>query len=150
MTEETPGKVMGLLGTALATMAFLFMVTVSNASFQGTQVAVPDPFASQNVVAMLDNVSHSYSDFLAANLFRPFQGDVAMVQDNANWVIDNSDQQVVAMLGLQALANPYGPMPQAAQPTVAGAFTDTPSTSVVQSDQPQSFSIDSLYYMLIR
>lgn len=148
MTEETPGKVMGLLTAALASMAFLFIVSATNASFEGTLSNVPDPFSQQNVVAVLDGVSHGYSNFLDSNLLQPAQNDIAFFKYNLNWVVDNSDQQILAMLGLQALANPYGPIPGGAR--VAGAYTSAPSPKLVQSGQSEGFGVTPLYHMLIR
>ena len=150
LTEETPGKVVGLLGSALASMAFLFMVTISNASFQGAQVTVPDPFAPQNVVAVLDTVSKGYSNFLDANLFKPAAQEVAFVQDNVNWVIDNSDQQIVASLGLNALVTAQSSQANAVAPKVAGAFTSTASSQNYLASSDLGVNIDSLYRLLIR
>src|SRR5438552_13969432 len=77
MIEETPTKVMGFLGAALVSLAFLFSVTVTNASFSGTEpgLSLPDPFGPQNVVHTLDAVANSYNNFLMANLFRPYDRD---------------------------------------------------------------------------
>jgi len=150
MTEETPGKILGLLGASLASMAFLLMVTATNASFQGSPVSVPDPFGSQNVVAIIDSTAHGYSNFLSANLFQSIQNDIGVFAYNANWVIDNSDNSIVAMLGLQTLANPYGVTPVGTSPTVAGAYTSDPSATLASSETAEGFSLNSIYRMLIR
>jgi len=107
MIEETPTKVMGFLGAALMSMAFLFVVTATDASFAGTKAALPDPFSPQHVVAVLDSAAHGYSGFLATYLFQPAQSDYAYftgsVKDDSSWVLDNTDTQIVAMAGLSDL-----------------------------------------------
>ena len=78
MTEETPAKVLSLLGVALVSMSFMFAVTVSNASFTQVYNPMPDIFAPANVMAVLDNVSNSYSNFVYAQLVRPEAPGYAM------------------------------------------------------------------------
>jgi len=130
MTEETPAKVMGLLGVSLFSMAFLFAISLTNASFQGTETALPSPFSPDKVVAILnhdpfgpehilpglDKVASAYSNFVHQNVTGPAQESFAFMdynfQQNYAWVMDNSDTQIVAMAGLQSLV-PKLPSPQA-------------------------------------
>ena len=100
LTEETPAKVVSLLGVALTSMAMLFVFTATNASFSGTMQSIPDPFSSTKVVAVIDNASADYSNFLAANLFQPAEQSYAMAADNVSWIGSNAKDSVVAMLGL--------------------------------------------------
>jgi hypothetical protein len=146
MTYETPGKVITLLTMAMVSMFALFVVTVTNASFSGAETPFPDPFAPQKVVALLDNVSHNYSQFLAENLFAPTKADFALYHDNASWVIDESADSVLAITGLSDLASVqyYQNLDQARYtPRVAGAYTD-------REYQSGGLSINSLYSILIR
>ena len=143
MTEESPAKVMGLLGVSLFSLAFLFAVSMTNASFSGTPVALPDfgpqgvvamissdPMGPQHVMPVVDEVASAYSNFVHQNLTGPVQESVAFAQanftfrDDFAWVIDNSDYAIVDMTGLQGLV-PNLPSPQAhpAPGSVAGAFT---------------------------
>lgn len=137
LTEESPAKVISLLGVALTSMAFLFGVTLTNANFQGTETAVVSPFDPSNVVAMMDNASAGYSNFLQANLFRPAESDFAYLQDTGRWIIGNSDQQILAYTGLSSLAQVDEP----AAGQVAGAYTDVASS---QQYQPADNSYGSI------
>src|SRR4051812_12360300 len=107
MTNETPAKIFSLLGVALTSLAFLFMVTTTDASFSGTSAHVADPFAPEKVMAVLDSVSSSYSHFLAANLVNPAQQDFAVVTDNVSWIASNAKDGAVAMLGIQDTSADY-------------------------------------------
>src|SRR5436190_1114124 len=118
MTQETPGKVFSLLGAAMFSMFLLFGVSVSNASFNRTEVNVPDLFGPSNVVSVLDNVSNSYSNFLAENLFQPAEQSLAIAQYNINYLIDESGPSILAITGFDTQVNPESSAPQ-----VAGAFT---------------------------
>jgi hypothetical protein len=148
MTEETPAKVLGLLGVALTSMFFLFTVTVSNANFTQTQNAFPDPFSPAKVMAFLDNTSNSYSNFVNANLVQPAQNDYAIYQYNLKYVIDEAGPSILAYTGLSSYAENTAYQAQAT-PQVAGAFT---SQQMATSRQPDSggFSIDTIYNALIR
>jgi len=118
MTQETPGKVMGLLGVAMASMLFLFVVTVATTN---DGPLPPNPFAPENVVAVLDTVSHSYAAFLDQNLFAPASAQFAFIQDNVGFVADNAGPQLASLLGLQS--SPSGVAQAAAPEQVAGAST---------------------------
>jgi hypothetical protein len=90
LTQESPGKVMALLGTAMFSLAFLFAVVSTDSSFSGTSVAVNDPFSIENVVATIDSAAASYDKFLYANLFQPAEETYALYSDNLAWLADNS------------------------------------------------------------
>jgi hypothetical protein len=145
MTEETPVKVMGFLSASLLSLAFLFAVTVTDASFSGTATALPqgpfdpgkvvsvlqaDPFGPDHLMAVLDNVSSGYTKFLTAYLFEPEDRDVNQlaydIQQNYAWVMGNADQRIVAMAGLNDLLwQESTPMahPAHIKGQVAGVFT---------------------------
>jgi len=123
MTHETPAKVFSLLGVALASLAFLFMVTISDASFEGSMYAIPDPFAPQQVVALLDTTAHGYAMFLNENLFAPAQHDYAIVADNVSWIAGNSRDGLVAMLGIESTGADTLVAQQPTEGMVAGAYT---------------------------
>jgi len=139
LTEETPVKVVSLLGTAVASMFFLFAVTVTTSS----QQPFPEgPFAPQTVVAMLDNTSHAYAAFLDENLFQPASAEVAFVKDNVGFIADNAGPELVSLMGLQ---NPSTEVAQATvQPEVAGA-----STEIVQSKYYPTPSGASIFSFLL-
>jgi hypothetical protein len=145
MIEETPERVMGFLGAAMFSLALLFAVTVTDASFSGTAAPLPqgpfgpdaivsmlkaDPFGPDHLMATADNISSSYAKFLTAYLFEPEDRDVNQlaydIQQNYNWVMDNADQQIVAMAGISDLLwQEPTPMahPAHVRGQVAGAFT---------------------------
>ena len=141
MTNETPAKVTGLLAVALSSMFFLFAVCVTNANFSQTEKPFPDPFSVNNVVSVLDNVSNSYSNFLAAHLFEPAQNSYAMYQYNLAYVMDNAGPSIIAMTGLKSVAYDAYASPR---PQVLGASTQTSSYSSGQG------LIASLYALLSR
>lgn len=140
--QETPEKVVALLGTALASLFMLFVVTSTNASFQGQELSFPDPFAPAKVVSMLDNAAHGYSQFVAVQLVRPGAQSYALAADNIRWVIDNSDEAILTYTGLKPLAavDAFQTVPK---PQVAGAFTS-------RQPAPPTSLIDSLYSFLIK
>ena len=90
LTQETPGKVMGLLGAAMFSLAFMLSVSLSNASFSGMQQPLPDTFSMENVSTAVDFAAAGYSHFLAVNLFDPARQTYAIYSDNIGWVADNS------------------------------------------------------------
>lgn len=138
LVEETPTKVVSLLSAALASLALLFMVTATNASFTGTLSQVSDPFGPQKVVSVLDNTAASYSHFLAINLFNPVKSDYAMASDNLAWIGSNATDGLAMALNIQPK--------QPGQPQVAGAYTSKLSAP---ADQPQDV-LSGLYSLLIR
>ena len=118
LTQESPAKVMSLLGGALASMFFLFMVTASGASFDNAQ-AMPDPFASQNVVAILDVTANSYNNFLQAYLIQPATEQYAFVGDDVAFIVDNAGPQIAQLTGFSNWSNKVALL----EGQVAGAST---------------------------
>jgi len=141
LIEETPEKVMSWLGVALSSLFLLFMVTLTNASFSGMERPIADPFSPAKIMATVDRVSNSYSEFLNAYLFQPAAQDVAFYRDNIHWVIDNSDMQILSAVGLQSLARVDDESLSA--PRVAGAYTSF-------YEGGKSLSVDVLYKLLMR
>lgn len=90
LTVETPGKIMGLVGAAMFSLAFMLAVSVSDASFTQTYSSISDPFSMENVVATIDNAAANYDKFLYANLFQPAEETYQVYADNISWVADNS------------------------------------------------------------
>jgi hypothetical protein len=127
LTQETPGKVMALLGASLFSMAFLFAVTISNSSMDKVYNPIPDPFSAGKVVAFLDNTSKSYSDFLAVNLFNPEKQSVALAADNINYIGDSLSDSMLAFVGGPQALLPE-PVYTPVRPLVAGAYTSVPDT----------------------
>jgi hypothetical protein len=122
MTQETPGKVLTLLGVAMASMFFLFVVTFTNASLEGSvEVSFPNPFSPEKVVSVLDNAAAGYNKFIVANLTAPLAADFTNYKENLDWVIDQSDYAILDIAGLTELAEIDSPE-QA--PVVAGAYTE--------------------------
>src|SRR5436853_402745 len=89
MLEETPAKIFSLLGVSMFSMFFLFAVATTNASFEGADNTLPDIFAPQNVVSILDNVSNSYSNFVSAYFINPAKQDFALAYDNIAFIAEN-------------------------------------------------------------
>lgn len=147
MTQETPAKVLSLLGVALTSMFFLFTVTVTNANFTQTEKPFPAVFNPDQVVAVLDNTANSYSQFLEANLIEPQKQSFAILQDNVNYVIDEAAPSILAYTGLTQLAEVDSS--EAASPQVAGASTQANLSTDYQRLRG-GLSVDSLYGLLIR
>lgn len=116
LTDETPGKVLGLLGASLVSLSFLFAVSMSNASFSAVYNPLPDPLAPQNVMAVLDNVSHDYAMFINTNLTVPAQQSYALAADNIAFIGQNASYEVASYFGQQDGLFTVKPM-------VAGAYT---------------------------
>jgi hypothetical protein len=118
MTQETPAKVLSLLGVALVSMSFMFAVSLSNASFTQVYNPIPDVLGPSKVMAVLDSVSNSYSKFVYAQLVRPEAPEYAMAADNLAFIGQGASSQISNYLGLGA-QNVY-----VARPQVAGASTE--------------------------
>jgi hypothetical protein len=101
MTQETPAKVFSLLGAALFSMALLFSVTLSNASFDKVYSPLPDIGSPTQVVSMLDYASNGYSKFVYANLITPAKYTFAFMGDNAAYAAQNAGSQILQMAGLE-------------------------------------------------
>ena len=140
MMNETPVKVVSLLGVALTSLAFLFAVTVSDASFSGTQSGILEPINTTAVLSSLDDFSNSYRQFLTENLFTPVKNDYAMVSGNISWVSENASDQAISMMGIQSQTEVA--LTKSA-PKVAGAVTNEP-----YKKNSGGFSVDSLFAML--
>lgn len=149
LVDETPAKVVSLLGAALASLAFLFLVSATDAGFQGTLAQIPDPFSPQEIVAVVDNAAASYSSFLATNLIQPAQADYALAAENISWTASSAKDGALAMIGATP-ALPENPAPLANRGTgrVAGASTDKPKSSLRDTQRPGL--LDVMYSVLIR
>jgi hypothetical protein len=113
LTEETPGKVMALLGGTLFSLALLFAVNVSGASLGGsTEYALPDPFAPAKVVQAIDNFSAWYSGGLVA-FAEPATMAVKAHTEAMAWAMDEASVPLVRVLGLESLVE-YNSQPQVA------------------------------------
>jgi hypothetical protein len=140
LTQETPGKVFGLLGTAFASMFFLLAVTVSNASFEKMEYPLPDVFAPSQVVALLDSSASGYSEFVFTNLVNPAEQDYALFADNISYIGQEVGPVLLKVAGLQGLSNTK--VAQAGQGQVAGS-----SDSVIYSKYyPSSDGVFSIFY----
>jgi hypothetical protein len=148
LTQETPGKVLALLCTALFSLGLMFSVTISDASFQGTQMPLPDPFAPQKVVSVIDKAAAAYSNFLAVNFLNPLAADYKIYADNLAWIYQESG--LAYYLGLDNLNAPQQALgsSSAAEGQVAGAFVKKAPQSA-QSDW-SDLNMDTLYSILIR
>jgi predicted ATP-grasp superfamily ATP-dependent carboligase len=125
MTEETPGKVLSLLGLALSSMFFMFAVTVSGVGIgANAQNTIPDPFAASKLMAVVDVASNSYAGFLHNNLTGPAGAQLAFVSDNIGFISSNASFEVSQVTGYSSYVQTKLAYAQRAQ--VAGAFTDVP------------------------
>lgn len=149
LVDETPSKVISLLGVALASLAFLFIVSATDAGFEGTLSQVPDPFSPARVVAVIDNAASSYSVFLATNLIQPAKADYTVVADSVSWTASNAKDGALAMIGAKPAA-PEIPAPLANRGTgrVAGASTEIKSSAQREAVRPGL--LDVLYSVLIQ
>lgn len=139
LTEETPGKVMALLGSALFSLAFLFAVNVSGANLQGNvETALPDPFAPQKIVQGIDNFSAWYAGGLMA-FAEPALEAVRAHTEAIAWAIDEASVPLVRVLGLESLVEYQN------QPQVAGISTKQDLGFMGFG----SLSVDHLYSLLL-
>ena len=138
LTTETPKKVCGWLVVSLFSMTLLFMVSSSDVSFEGTSVQLPDPFAPQKVVKVVDLMAASYSHFLSINFLKPLAYDYSIYAENAVWVFKESG--LAYALGVDRLVD--GSMPNG---QVAGASTNKPKTY-----SSGGLGINNLYSLLIQ
>ncbi len=143
MTQESPEKVFSLLIASLFSMAFLFAVTTTDASFAGAQTQAYDLFAPQRVVSVLDSAAASYSKFISNNFLQPLTADYTVYADNRAWILKESG--VTYALGIDQLTNGK-PVNEVSSGQVAGA-------SIVKQESYSSgegLGIDSIYSLLIR
>ncbi len=131
---------MSLLGTAIASLFFLFAVSISNASFERMEQPFPDVFAPVKVVSVLDTAASGYSKFVYANLVLPAQQDYAFYADNISYAVAEASPAFMEMAGVS--------MPSVAQAMyqpraqVAGASDQI----VVSKYYPQSEGVFSIFY----
>ena len=126
LTQESPAKVMTLLCVSMASLAFLFVVSATNSSFNGSPVRVPEPVNSAQVVSVLDSGAAGYTHFLQQNLFTPVQQSVALT---------------ISALGLDQ------PTQAPVVGRVAGAHIEAPPVQQSQAapSQPTSESVMSVF-----
>lgn len=142
LTKETPEKVLTLLGTALFSMAFLFSVSVSNASFKGSEIVLPNPFSAENVMSAIDNTANAYSRFANENFIEPLMADYSVYGDNLVYAFKESGLAYV--LGVEKLIGSSENQAEIPTARVAGAYTES------RTYKAGSFGINSLYSMLIQ
>jgi hypothetical protein len=138
LATETPEKVSGWLIVSLFSMALLFVVSSSDASFEGTSAQLPDLFAPQKVVKVIDHMVANYSHFLSVNFLKPLAYDYSIYAENAVWVFKESG--LAYALGIDRLVD--GSMPNG---QVAGASISEPETY-----SSGGLGIDNLYSLLIQ
>jgi len=144
LTYESPAKVMSLVGVSLFSMAFLFSVASTDASFSGTYGHISDPFAVGNVVSVIDNASQSYSNFLAVNFIEPIAKDYKIYGENIAWI--SSQSGLTAFLGLEGINNNPNRFAQGGTSSgeVAGAFTGS------NLHKSSGLNVDDLYNVLVK
>lgn len=128
---------MGFLGAALFSLAFLFSVSTTNAGFSSSEYALPNPFAPEKVVGVIDQVAADYSKVLLAFL-EPAREAVAVHMEGVAWISDLASQPITQALGLDNT-----PAPQ-----VAGAFVSDVNDIYVGGSY-ESVSVDDIYAVLI-
>lgn len=140
LIQETPGKVLGFTGAALFSMALLFSVSASNASFGGVEHSLPDPFAPQKVVSAIDSAAAGYSQALLSFL-EPARGAVALHLEQINWVAGQAFQPLAQFSDLE----------NAPSPQIAGAFILTEAKFIAEDayESSEALSIDTIYSILV-
>lgn len=142
LTQETPAKVVGLLAASLFSLALMFTVTASEASFSGPQIALRSPFSPEAVVGTVDKVAAAYSSFVSENFLQPLSADYAVYADNASWIFQESG--LAYALGVEGLMDSSSSQPISSG-QVAGAYKLQESSIYSQG----SFNVDTLYSALI-
>jgi len=120
LTQETPGKVMGLMGVALFSLAFLFAVSATDASFSGTTAPVYNPFSTENIVSVLDETAASYTQFMEKNFIQPLMADYSVYGENLSFLFKESG--LAYALGVEGLTLET----HASEGQVAGAYIASP------------------------
>ena len=142
LTEETPGKVMGLVGASLFSLALMLGVSMTDASFSGTQMALVDPFAPEKIMAVVDTAAASYSNLLTINFIQPLVADYKIYGENLSWLAEESG--IAYAMGFESVDSQNASVALVSlEPRVAGVY------SKKQVKRP-SLSIDTLYSILIR
>lgn len=137
LIQETPGKVLGFTTGALFSMALLFAVSLSNASFRGTEYVLANPFAPKNVVSVIDAVVAGYSSAVMA-FTQPAREAIAIHVSGIKWIVDEAAPPIAQALGIGRLSAPQ----------VAGVFTKAPDSFTVGGSY-ESINIDDIYWVLI-
>lgn len=138
LTNETPGKVLSLLGLSLFTIAFMFSVSITEASFAGTNQPLPEPISSAKAMSVVDHVAASYSNFLTVNFIAPVSADYQLYGENISFAFKESG--LAYALGVENLV--YGESSHT-QGQVAGA-------SIVNPEYTQAGAgVERLYSMLV-
>lgn len=120
LTQETPAKIMSLLGVAVFSLSFLFTVSATDASFSGTRAPVYNPFSTENVVAAIDQAAASYSQFMDTNFIQPLMADYSVYGENLAFAFKESG--LAYALGVESLVG----QPQVSEGQVAGAYIASP------------------------
>lgn len=143
---ETPGKVMALVATAVASMMFLFLVSSTNASFESTLAQSPLPEISffeglqqgtDTLVAVTGLVVESY-------LVEPVIGAVDSYGQALASAWNSSSDTLAFAVGLNQ-GSELLQVAMQSEPRVAGAYIEQE-----QSQGSKGFSVDTLYSILIQ
>jgi len=126
---------MAFLGASLFSMALLFAVSLSDASFSVAYKPLPDPFAPEKVVNKIDAFAAGYSTVLV-NFSEPVRDAFAIHWDQIKWVGQEASASLAQTWGSKSAQ----PANQTNAPQVAGAFKI--------SRQP-TLSMDTLYSLLL-
>src|SRR3989344_3959818 len=137
LVDDTPEKIVGFTTAALFSMAFLFSVSVSNASFERAEYSLPDPFAPANVVSVIDRAAASYSNALM-EFVEPTRQAFSVHMEQISWIGDEASGPIAQFLDLEEYNGPQ----------VAGAFTQAESGFTV-SGSSELLNVDSLLLVLL-
>ncbi|MBL8029848.1 MAG: hypothetical protein JNN11_01225 [Candidatus Doudnabacteria bacterium] len=137
LNVETPGKVFGLLGAAMFSLAFMVAVSMSDASFSQTYTQLSDPFSMENVVAAIDNGAVNYSKFVQATIVEPAEETYAVYASNISWLAEESGMAYALGFEDSALETP--------------SYTGRVAGASIQSSQykEEGGLMDSIYKLLI-
>lgn len=127
MTDETPVKVLSLVGAAVISMFFMAAVANSGVAWgENSGVAISDPFSPANVMAVVDQTANVYSDAVNGYFLTPVNSDFGFMPENLAWIKDNAELTLAVAVGLD------DPLPQVTAASgraighVAGANTYNP------------------------
>lgn len=138
LTEETPGKVMGLLGAALFSLALMLGVSMSDMSFNKMYSPIPDPFGPSSVISAFDHFSAGYSSLVNENFLQPLAQDYKVYADNLGFIAQESGLAYFFGFDEGDTTPVY-----ASRPQVAGA-------RIVNEAVEVGFSVNTLYDILIK
>lgn len=100
LVKETPAKVSTLGLAAIFSLFMLFSVSFTEASFEKVANPLPNPFGPEKVMAVIDNTAWSLN-ILAQDFTGPVRQAVAFHSQGFKEIIQDSDRQIVAALGLE-------------------------------------------------